>query len=166
MNWSEVLAGENITAPAEAILSSTFNDTAEEAAPTMTWVPAASSRSTVALAVSVVVSPESPVVSFTGLPNTPPLALISLTASFTPAAIGGPRKARLPVSGSSVPMLRGSVLTGPGAATTACVGSQDSAALSESEPELQPASAIAAAAATATAPFRAKRKDINSLLVS
>ena len=57
MNWSEVLAGENITAPAEAILSSTFNDTAEEAAPTMTWVPAASSRSTVALAVSVVVSP-------------------------------------------------------------------------------------------------------------
>jgi hypothetical protein len=67
--------------------------------------PDCSSRSTVWVAVSVEASPESPVTSATGVPKTPPAALTSLIASWTPATSGGPRKARLPVSGSRVPMV-------------------------------------------------------------
>ncbi len=55
------------TTPALAILSITLSETDDDAAPMITWVPAASSRSTVAFAVSVVVSPESPGISSDGL---------------------------------------------------------------------------------------------------
>ena len=48
---------------------------------------------------SVLVSPESPCEYSTGAPSTPPAALISSMANSTPANSGGPRKARLPVSG-------------------------------------------------------------------
>ena len=64
-----------------------------------------SRRSTVWLAMSVEVSPESPWTTVTSWPSTPPPSLISWTASSTPANSGGPRKARVPVSGSSVPKL-------------------------------------------------------------
>src|SRR4051794_10345123 len=52
---------------------------------------------------SGVPSPESPLTCFTGLPSTPPAALMSSTAVCTPANSGGPRKARSPVCGSRVP---------------------------------------------------------------
>ena len=78
------------------------NDTPDDAAPTNTSAPAASWRSTVWLAMSVEVSPESPWSRVTSWPSTPPAALMSLTASWAPANSGGPRKARLPVSGSTV----------------------------------------------------------------
>ena len=51
-------------------------------------------------------SPESALTCFTGLPRTPPAALMSATAVSTPANSGGPRKARSPVAGSSVPTVR------------------------------------------------------------
>src|SRR4051794_28688832 len=51
-----------------------------------------------------VLSPESVAVEIlTSLPIPPPGALMSLTASPAPAMAGGPRYARLPVSGSMVP---------------------------------------------------------------
>src|SRR5574340_702010 len=102
----------------------------------ITCVPAASSRSTVALAVSVVVSPESPGISCTGWPRTPPAALTSLTASWVPATSGGPRKARLPVSGRRVPILRGAV-TGV-APAFACCGTQLVDTVVPDEPPVPP----------------------------
>ncbi len=118
----EVLAGENIVTPAPVIWSITLAETLEEAAPMMASTPAASSRVTVCTAVSVVVSPESPSTSSTGAPRTPPAALISSTAICTPAISGGPRKARLPVSGRRVPILRM-----PSPARSASTGSFSSA---------------------------------------
>ncbi len=101
-----MLAGETWTTPALTILSMTDSETLEDAAPTITLTPACSRRSTVWVAVSVDVSPESPWLYSTGLPSTPPALLISSIAYSTPANSGGPRKARLPVSGSRVPILR------------------------------------------------------------
>src|SRR4051812_33178819 len=48
-------------------------------------------------------------------PLTPPAALMSETASPTPATAGGPRKARLPVSGRMPPTLNESALVAPDA---------------------------------------------------
>src|SRR5215218_7366760 len=103
---SEVLAGEICSTPAPTILSMTDSDTLDDAAPTMASTSFDSSRSTDCEAVSVEVSPESELVTSTGLPLTPPASLMSLTARSTPANSGGPRKASEPVCGSSVPILR------------------------------------------------------------
>ena len=65
-----------------------------------------SSWSTVWLAVSVVASPESPLMPTIGLPSTPPAALMSLMARSKPANSGGPRKASEPVCGRIVPIVR------------------------------------------------------------
>ena len=48
-------------------------------------------------------------------PLTPPAALMSETARPTPAISGGPRKARLPVSGRMPPTLNESALVAPAA---------------------------------------------------
>ena len=48
-------------------------------------------------------------------PLTPPAALMSETASPTPATAGGPMKARLPVSGRMPPTLNESALVAPDA---------------------------------------------------
>ena len=58
------------------------------------------------LAMSVVVSPESPCSRTTSAPSTPPAALMSSTASSAPKISAGPRKARSPVTGKMVPMVR------------------------------------------------------------
>src|SRR5918998_3286293 len=113
VNSSEVLAGENWTTPAPVILSMTSFVTPEAAAPMIACAPWPSSRSTVWFAVSVLSSPESPRRWVTGLPSPPPAALISLTATSTAANSGGPRKARLPVSGSNVPIFSGALLGCP-----------------------------------------------------
>ena len=110
VNSSEVLAGENCTTPAPVTLSMTSLVTPDAAAPTMAWVPLPSWRSTVWFAMSVVSSPESPRTWVTCWPSTPPFSLISTTARSTPANSGRPRKARLPVSGSSDPTFSGSVV--------------------------------------------------------
>src|SRR5690349_2035603 len=56
------------------------------------------------------VSPESSICWQACWPLTPPAALISETARPTPAISGGPRKARLPVSGRMPPTLKWSAL--------------------------------------------------------
>src|SRR3954468_23281757 len=99
----EVFAGENCTTPAPVILSMTLSDTEDEAAPTITSAFASRSLSVWAPAMSGVPSPESALTCLTGLPSTPPAALMSSMAVCTPANSGGPRKARSPVCGSSVP---------------------------------------------------------------
>src|SRR3954449_1521385 len=99
----EVLAGENSTTPAPVILSMTLSETEDAAAPMMMSALALRSLSTLCPAMSGVPSPESALACFTGLPFTPPAALMSLTAASTPANSGGARKARSPVCGSSVP---------------------------------------------------------------
>jgi hypothetical protein len=98
------LAGLNIVTPAVVMASTTVSVTLEEAAPMMASTPSPSRRVDVTVAVSVDVSPESPWVYSTGLPSTPPALLISSIAYSTPANSGGPRNARLPVSGSSEPI--------------------------------------------------------------
>src|SRR5664279_6287854 len=105
-NAVDVLAGEYMTTPADMILSMTVSDTPDEAAPTMTSDPALISLSDSAGAMALSVSPESPRTVTTSLPSTPPASLMSLMARSTPANSGGPRKARLPVSGSKVPIVR------------------------------------------------------------
>ena len=104
-----VLAGLNIVTPASVILSITVSVTPEDAAPMMASTFSAIRRSDVTLAMSVVVSPESPWVYSTGAPSTPPAALISSMAYARPANSGGPRKARLPVSGSNEPIFKHAV---------------------------------------------------------
>src|SRR3546814_1259821 len=67
----DVLAGENCTTPAAVILSITVALTPDDAAPMIASTLAARRRSTVWLAMSVVVSPESPWSMTMGLPSTP-----------------------------------------------------------------------------------------------
>src|SRR3954453_21429760 len=84
----------------------TLSDTEDDAAPTTTSALASSSLSVWAPAMSGVPSPESALTWTTSLSRTPPAALMSSTAVCTPANSGGPRKARSPVCGSSVPTVR------------------------------------------------------------
>ena len=56
---------------------------------------------------SVLVSPESRWITWTGLPRTPPAALTSLMPRLTPAISGGPRNASDPVVGRSDPIFSG-----------------------------------------------------------
>ena len=80
-SFFDVLAGENITTPAFAILSITLSVTAEEAAPMMASTFSPSSRSTVCVAtVGFCGVAESPSVSSTSLPLKPPASLISSMA--------------------------------------------------------------------------------------
>jgi len=58
----------------------TVSETPEEAAPMMASTFSEMRRSAVTLAVSVLVSPESPFEYSTGLPRTPPAALTRLMA--------------------------------------------------------------------------------------
>ena len=81
-----------------------MKETPEEAAPTIALTPAEICESAVCCAISELVSPESPRMCSISAPSTPPAALISATAKSTPANSGGPRKARLPVSGRSEPI--------------------------------------------------------------
>src|SRR5262245_15608480 len=104
-SFFDVLAGENITTPALVILSITFSVTADDAAPMMASTLSPSSRSTVCVpTVGFCASLESPSDTVTSLPSGPPAALMSLTASRTPEISGGPRNARLPVTGRNVPI--------------------------------------------------------------
>src|SRR4051812_10836657 len=119
-NAGLVLAGLNIVTPAVVMASMTVSVTLEEAAPMMASTPSPSRRVEVTVAVSVDVSPESPCVYSTGLPSTPPALLISSIAYSTPANSGGPRNARLPVSGSNEPILRT-----PSPARSAVTGTSD-----------------------------------------
>ena len=107
MKSGDVFAGEKWTIPAPAILSITVNETPDDAAPTIALTPAEICESAVCCAMSVLVSPESPRMCSMFSPRTPPAALISATAKSTPANSGGPRKARLPVSGNKEPIFRG-----------------------------------------------------------
>ena len=107
MKSGDVFAGEKWTIPAPAILSITVNETPDDAAPTIALTPAAICESAVCCAISVLVSPESPRTCSIFSPSTPPAALISATAKSTPANSGGPRNARLPVSGNNEPIFRG-----------------------------------------------------------
>ncbi|TNV70839.1 hypothetical protein FGO68_gene5433 [Halteria grandinella] len=66
--------------------------------------PAAMCASAVCCAISELVSPESPRRCSTSFPRTPPAALISWIARSIPANSGGPRNAKLPVSGNSDPI--------------------------------------------------------------
>jgi hypothetical protein len=100
-----VLAGDICTVLALVILSSTLSETLDDAAPTIASALALSSLSVSLGAMSGEPSPESAWVSRTSLPSTPPAWFISWIASSTPATSGGPRKARSPVSGSSVPIV-------------------------------------------------------------
>ena len=59
------------------------------------------------VAMSVLVSPESRWMTWTGLPSTPPASLISLMPRLTPAISGGPRNASDPVVGRSDPIFSG-----------------------------------------------------------
>ncbi len=88
----DVFAGENIVTPALVTVSRTLSVTADDAAPTITSAFSESRRATVfSLVVGVFMSPESPSRTTTSWPSTPPAALISSTASCTPANSGGPR---------------------------------------------------------------------------
>ena len=107
MKSGDVFAGEKWTIPAPAILSITVNETPDDAAPTIALTPAEICESVVCCAISVLVSPESPRMCSIFSPSTPPAALISATAKSTPANSGGPRNARLPVSGNNEPIFRG-----------------------------------------------------------
>ena len=99
-----MLAGEISTILLSAKVSTTFSETDDEAAPMTTdgllatRVPAEA----VETAMSVE-SPESWMSWQASEPFTPPAALMSETARPTPAISGGPRKARLPVSGRMPP---------------------------------------------------------------
>ena len=86
-----MFAGENIVTPAPTILSMMVNVTLDDAVPMIASTFWASIRSAVWLAWSVVVSPESPAIPTTSLPNTPPASLISWIARSKPANSGGPR---------------------------------------------------------------------------
>ncbi|CAB4609842.1 unannotated protein [freshwater metagenome] len=92
---------------------------------------------------SVLVSPESPRMCSIGCSRTPPAALISATARSMPANSGGPRNARLPVSGSSEPIFNGPV------PFTAAASSAGAASSSEADFE-QPAKTKLATANAAT----------------
>ena len=60
VKMSEVLAGEICMTPAPVMVSITVWLTPDDAAPTIAFTPACRRRSTVCVAVSVDVSPESP----------------------------------------------------------------------------------------------------------
>src|SRR4051812_5461802 len=78
-------------------------------------------------------SPESRTSWHALAPLTPPAALMSETARPTPATAGGPRKARLPVSGRMPPTLNESALVAP----VAHLSSVNAAAVSEAEAEVE-----------------------------
>ena len=109
-----MLAGETSTILLSAKVSTTLSETLDEAAPMTTdGLPA---TSVPAEAVETDMSVESPEswTSWQALaPSTPPAALMSETARPTPATSGGPRKARLPVSGRMPPTLNASALVWP-----------------------------------------------------
>ena len=99
-----MLAGETSTILLSAKASTTFSDTDEEAAPMTTEGLAATSVWPEAeLTDMSVESPESWMLWQALTPFTPPAALMSETARPTPAISGGPRKARVPVSGRMPP---------------------------------------------------------------
>ncbi len=101
----DVLAGENMITPALVTLSMTFSVTADDAAPMMASTPCAeltvdrlrADRRVLRVARVALRRPS------TSLPSAPPAALMSLTARRTPEISGGPRDARLPVTGRNVP---------------------------------------------------------------
>ena len=85
----------------------------------MAETPSLCSFGTVVSKALLSASPESPKVASTVTPAA--ASLTSLTASWTPASSGGPRKARLPVWGRTVPILR--VRSSAGAAESRRLGS-------------------------------------------
>ena len=99
-----MLAGETSVILLSAKVSTTLSETLEDAAPMTTdgllatRVPAEAVETDMS-----VESPESRTLWQAWAPLTPPAALMSLTARPTPAISGGPRKARLPVSGRMPP---------------------------------------------------------------
>ncbi len=106
-----MLAGEISMILLSAKVSTTFSETLDDAAPMTT--DGLLSTSVPAEAVETVMSVESPESWMSwqaGAPLTPPAALMSETARPTPAISGGPRKARLPVSGRMPPTRKVSAL--------------------------------------------------------
>ena len=99
-----MLAGEISTILLSAKVSTTFSETLDDAAPMTTEGLLATSVPAVAVETDMSVeSPESWMSWQALVPSTPPAALMSETARPTPAISGGPRKARLPVSGRMPP---------------------------------------------------------------
>ena len=106
-----MLAGETSTILLSAKVSTTLSETLDEAAPTtMDGLPAISVPAEEVETDMSVESPESWMSWHALAPSTPPAALMSETARPTPAISGGPRKARLPVSGRMPPTLKASAL--------------------------------------------------------
>ena len=111
-----MLAGETWVTLAAVRRSTKFSETLEDAAPMTTeassWI---SLRAEAVLMDRSVVSPESSIWWHAWAPLTPPAALMSETAMPTPATSGGPRNARLPVSGRMPPALNVSAFEEPSA---------------------------------------------------
>ena len=129
----------------------TVSDTPEDAAPMNASTSSASRRSTVAFATSPL-SPESPGSHSTSAPLTPPAALISATASSTPANSGGPRNARLPVSGSKPPRRSTPSPAVSAAASSAGSSAAGSSAGSSAASSLPPQAPATRARPTTSAP--------------
>jgi hypothetical protein len=109
-----VLAGETSTILLSANVSTTLSETLDEAAPITTdGLPATSVPAEDVETDMSVESPESWTSWQASAPSTPPAALMSETARPTPATSGGPRKARLPVSGRMPPTFKTSALVWP-----------------------------------------------------
>ena len=99
-----MLAGETCVILAAVRVSTKLRDTLEDSAPMTTDGLAATMVPADAVEIDMSVeSPESRMLWQALAPLTPPAALMSETARPTPATAGGPRKARLPVSGRMPP---------------------------------------------------------------
>src|SRR3954470_860639 len=92
---------------AEVRVATKLRDTLEDSAPMTTDGLAATIWPADAVEIDMSVeSPESRTWWQAFMPFTPPAALMSEMAKPTPATAGGPRKARLPVSGRMPPILK------------------------------------------------------------
>ncbi len=94
--------GRDLEHAGPAIFPTTLRATLSEIGPMITCGFPASSVSTEVRAVSLLASPESWESSSIVIPT--PASSMSCTASWAPASVGGPKAARAPVAGSSVPI--------------------------------------------------------------
>ena len=91
---------------AAAAAGSRDSATADDDGPMTTSTPRATRSSNDGPAFPLSSSPASRLTTSTGAPSTPPAALISRTAAFTPATWPGLSTARPPLPGKRVPMRR------------------------------------------------------------
>ncbi len=144
----EVLAGEKVMMPSLTLLSRNSLVTPDEAAPIMAETPSLWSLGTVVSNALLSASPESPKVTSTVMPAA--ASLTSLTASWTPASSGGPRKARLPVWGRTVPSLR---------VRSSAAGAEDSEGSEVPPPPAQPERTRALTPAMARPPITVRTRE-------